>query len=137
MHKFVSNGLNCMVLQCRDHLNGYVQAPANSVLAGKHYNDPIPGITQEDLKDMHVRDRGVFSLLCAAISDKVPIDLYFDVHGSITFAGSFSGEEGWWFGFDTAHCYDTPERWPLEAVIKETKRLAKQIKEYLNAYDSN
>jgi len=48
-------------------------------------------------------------------------DIYVDVHGGLTY-----GSNGTW-GFDCAHCYDTPEKWNLEAVEKETNRLAEQL----------
>ena len=33
----------------------------------------------------------------------------------------------WAFGFDTAHCTDSLEKWPKEAVMAETMRLKDQI----------
>lgn len=45
-------------------------------------------------------------------SDKVRIETYFDVHGSITYSGGGEKSEYpiasdlWWFGFDCAHAGD-------------------------------
>ena len=36
--------------------------------------------------------------------------------------------EYWIVGFDTAHSWDSLERWPKEAVLRETENLAKQFK---------
>jgi len=63
------------------------------------------------------------------------------VHGGLTYSGRITHEtitnQGlpyklehigmWAFGFDTAHCYDTLEKWPKEAVMEETMRLKDQI----------
>lgn len=58
-----------------------------------------------------------------------------DVHGGLTFSGcanDFPGtteemKDGWVFGFDTAHYSDTMERWPKEAVERETENLKSQF----------
>jgi hypothetical protein len=52
-----------------------------------------------------------------------------EVHGGLTFSGLRSGDlpVGWWFGFDCAHAYDTPEDWTLEAVAAEVERMAEQV----------
>lgn len=56
-----------------------------------------------------------------------------EIHGGLTFAsdGDYptSVEPGgsWWFGFDCAHCEDTPEHWTLERTAKEREKLADEI----------
>jgi hypothetical protein len=65
--------------------------------------------------------------------DEVPAD----VHGGLTFSGSANDfpelteefEGGWVFGFDTAHYCDDMERWPKEAVERETENLKSQFVE--------
>ena len=60
-----------------------------------------------------------------------------DVHGGLTFSGSANDfpelteefEGGWVFGFDTAHYCDDMERWPKEAVERETENLKSQFVE--------
>ena len=62
-----------------------------------------------------------------------------DVHGGLTFSGcanDFPGtteemKDGWVFGFDTAHYSDDMERWPKEAVKRETENLKSQFIEML------
>lgn len=65
--------------------------------------------------------------------DEVPVD----VHGGLTFFGCANDfpelteefEGGWVFGFDTAHYNDDMERWPKEAVERETENLKSQFVE--------
>lgn len=122
------------------HRCGYVGVDRKHPLFGLNYSDPMPGKTRADLENMPFGDRGVLSLFGAALDNKqtVSIDLWFDVHGSLTFAGSGAGSNGhngypvtdpdrWFFGFDCAHCDDTLERWTREAVIAETTRLGDQL----------
>lgn len=71
-------GLSCAVVLAREaaHRCGYVRVPPGHPMHGKRYDDP---------------------------------DV--DVHGGLTFAELESCKEhadgqGWWFGFDCAHCFD-------------------------------
>jgi len=83
--------------------NGYVVIPKGHPYHGKHY-------------------------------DEIPVE----VHGGLTFAEPAKeldwkelGEkdkEGWVVGFDTAHYGDSLSSWPKVEVAKETRRLAKQLK---------
>ena len=69
--------------------------------------------------------------------DEVPVD----VHGGLTFSESVNSligdfpelteemKDGWVFGFDTAHYNDSMERWPKEAVERETENLKSQFVE--------
>jgi hypothetical protein len=86
--------------------NGYIVVPANHPAYGKSYHD--------DMFD----------------------DI--DVHGGITLSehlkdvaalhkSDYNGEDGWVFGFDTAHNMDSLGRWPKELVEKETSHLAEQF----------
>lgn len=68
-----------------------------------------------------------------ALEDLLP-DLA--VHGGLTYAASAShfkstghdlNSEDWVFGFDTCHYMDSLERWPKEAVEKETDYLLGQL----------
>lgn len=67
-------------------------------------------------------------------------DIDCDVHGGLTFGEpadkltkweQITKEDAgkWVIGFDTAHYQDSLERWPKEAVEKETQRLAKQAED--------
>ena len=69
--------------------------------------------------------------------DEVPVD----IHGGLTFSESVNSligdfpelteemKDGWVFGFDTAHYSDDMERWPKEAVERETENLKSQFVE--------
>lgn len=39
--------------------------------------------------------------------------------------------EDWVVGFDTAHCWDTLEKWSKEAVLEETEMLKNQLLDYV------
>ena len=65
--------------------------------------------------------------------DEVPVD----IHGGLTFSGCANDfplateemKDGWVFGFDTSHYCDDMERWPKEAVERETENLKSQFVE--------
>lgn len=87
--------------------NGYVVIPKGHPLHGKHYDD---------------------------IHDLIPS---LDVNGGLTFSDSANdlkwdelpenSKDAWVVGFDTAHIWDTLERWSKEAVIWETEKLKEQL----------
>lgn len=72
----------------------------------------------------------------ATLANRCPED-FLKVHGGVTYSGPADDKTGsypirtkkpiWFFGFDANHYGDSPEIWPLERVIAETKRLADQI----------
>jgi len=82
--------------------NGYVIIPEGHPCHGKHYDD-----------------------------------INVSIHGGLTFSASvkecdweeLKGEdpEGWVVGFDTAHYNDSLSSWPKVEVVKEARRLAKQL----------
>lgn len=91
---------------------GYVGVTEGHPLFGKGYNDRIP-----------VSDRGAIQLpdspiavLCEAMHEDdgcVSLDVLFDVHGGITYAGhNWPCADGlWYFGFDCCHYNDlTPQQ---------------------------
>ena len=56
------------------------------------------------------------------------------VHGGLTFSDHFPSSDLWWFGFDTAHCFDSKYGGQPESyVIAQIELLAAQIKELENA----
>lgn len=75
------------------------------------------------------------------------MDFTLNVHGGVTFTdhygtvkrnfksieyiddGSDVSDDWWVIGFDTCHFDDSLERWPKEAVIKETHHLKHQLEE--------
>ena len=92
--------------------NGYVVIPKGNILHGKGYDE---------------------------IHDLIPL---LDANGGLTFADSVdilkewkevpSGyDDGWVIGFDTAHSWDTLERWSEDAVMLETEKLKKQLEHFI------
>ena len=86
----------------------------------------------------------------ADYDEEETLDNMVSVHGGITFDHSAIGdlmdngiipitsipdpksiENFRVIGFDTLHCDDTPERWPIEAVKEETIQLMEQIEKLL------
>ena len=144
--KWKSHGLPCVVIALdMGHRCGYVGVPKEHPLYGKSYNDVIPNVKKSDLGEELIGDRGVMSLLFASLDgEDVRGDLYFDVHGSLTYSGD--GKKGypvkapvWWFGFDCAHAGDEnrPQLKEPKYVMELTRQMesqllahAKQIKEY-------
>ena len=58
-------------------------------------------------------------------------NLDIEVHGELTFRGSlkhFNPDlKGFFYGFDTGHAFDTPEKQDLAYCIKECESLAEQL----------
>lgn len=133
---------------------GYVGVPKKSKLYGKNYSDCLD-VKFEDIDNRKVDKVGIIPLLIAALNDSeyVPLDVYFNVHWSLTFAGDnhpVEDSELWWLGFDCGHAEDgidtkkVEEIWgeeinplyfdwevrSLEYVQQECKNLVDQIIEY-------
>jgi len=156
--KWQSHGLPCVVIALdMGHRCGYVGVPKKHPLYGKSYNAVIPGVKKSDIREKPIGDRGIMTLfLASADGEDVRGDLYFDVHGSLTYSGD--GKKGypikepvWWFGFDCAHAGDNKDPEILERfhkedrfpsfdpegavrsesyVVAQCKKLAKQLTEY-------
>ena len=107
---FEEDGLKCLVRRTEmGHVNGYVKVPV----------------------DLPYKERSSFGEFA---------EENFSVHGGVTFTGSLEmlGQEGYWVGFDTAHCYDWTPQWnegeykSVDYVKGEIKTLVSQIKKYFN-----
>lgn len=85
---------------------GYVQIPGGHPLFGLDYSDVAPGILMEDLAEEPIGKRGIISLICASNDKGARLDILFDVHGSLTFAGPRHAKDDWWLGFDCGHSGD-------------------------------
>lgn len=134
-------GLRAVVILANDgsHHCGYVEVNKHHPLFGKHYGDkccpPLP-------EDEVVGKRGLISILINACNegDKISIDMYFNVHGGISFSDKFKNEsDGWWFGYDCAHLGDLTKGdysfgdgvWrDEEYCIAECESLAKQLVDF-------
>lgn len=115
------------------HRCGYVGINGDHPLFGVEYSSPIKSKSKKDIEGLPIGDRGIIPIFCASLSgDSVSPELYFDVHGSITYSGGEdypvkTTQKTWWYGFDCAHCDDTPEKWTSDKVVAETIRLADQL----------
>lgn len=105
---------------------GYVNISKSNSLFGKNYNEKCGKKLADDTM---IGKRGIIPVMFSGEKNlKNPkIELYFDVHGGITFAGDFDNKDEWWFGFDCAHCDDNPEKCDLKYVGDECERLSEQL----------
>lgn len=120
---FVHEGLRCVVIfGSAGHRCGYVGVPKGHPLFGKKYDDKF--LDYADIREQEIGKRGVIPVICASPGggNKVSPDVYFNVHGSITYSGASSGKNKaeevcyypvksdlWWWGFDAAHFDDAPD----------------------------
>lgn len=126
------------------HRCGYVGVGPDHPLHGKGHSEHVEALKQalEDAKQGEIGKRGVIPLLCND-GETASMDIVFDVHGGVTYAGGGEKSEYpvnsdlWWIGFDCAHSGDGslnpvmsslggPVR-SLEYVADECESLAKQI----------
>jgi hypothetical protein len=107
-------GLDCLIFAIPvGHRCGYVRIPNDHPFFGLHFQDKIPGL--ETNLEICVND-SFNSMLIAICGDRElmenhsqTIDGNVNVHGGITFCGEFNSMykiNGWWIGFDCAHCDD-------------------------------
>jgi len=121
-YEFEAFGLHC-VLKRNSSWCGYVGVPKDSRLDGKSYS-------------WDTTSENGLSKLEEAITN-------INVHGGLTYSGRLMGDV-WYFGFDCSHFGDLNSydlRFEIETencvyrdkdyVIKETTRLAEQIKEII------
>lgn len=106
--------------------NGYVAVPPTNKYWGK---------SDDDLYGISVHGGVTFS---EPVVEKLPVenDLFKDLAteraGVLERAVFLDGVEDvpddyWIFGFDTAHCDDTAEKWTKEAVIEEVRNFSKEL----------
>lgn len=133
---------------------GYICVPPSHPLHGIGYSEQADCISQEAVDAEKLGKKSPLLALTATCrsdgEDKVrrSPDVAFDVHGGLTFSGGKGyPAEGWWLGFDCAHCYDgeiEPDpRWPsfgkvreLDYVENECESLAKQLAEIYEKTES-
>lgn len=150
---FIHNGMRCVVVFTRTgHRCGYVGINKEHRLYGVDYDQHIEFLTKESIENTPIGKRGILSIVFWD-GESVTPEIYFDVHGSITYAGSGDypvESDLWWFGFDCAHAGDRPDYnklreyglaneeeimpWDVEGVIRsqeyveqECRNLADQL----------
>jgi hypothetical protein len=137
------SGHTAVVLFVRDsHRCGYVGIRGSNALHGKAYGHELPKEYRDRLEGQAIGKRGIIPIFCMGTKEGVPLDVWFDVHGGLTYANS--GKEYpvendgdlWWFGFDCAHSGDKTGHSPegeertLEYCIAECESLSRQLKEF-------
>lgn len=113
--EFEHAGYKCVVVfQEMGYRCGYVGVTKDSKLYGKSYMDKLD-IKMEEMYDKQIGKRGIIPWFCAFFDDKeerVRLDLYFDVHGSLTYSDGGKNSDYpiksdlWWFGFYCDHAGD-------------------------------
>ena len=150
-----AHGLKWAVLAIdMGHRCGYIEVPAGHPIHGKGYGDSAPGSSWDELEGVEMGKRGILSVFCADRDKPPSLDVLFDVHGSITYAGEpywdGSDPEAWALGFDASHDGDGKDpsimseqyrelhaKWggseapaqDLQYMISECESLARQIAE--------
>ena len=117
---FTYKGYRCVVIFTDfGHRCGYVGVPLGHPLYKKEFTDHLD-ILRSELDNEEFGKRGILSLFSAVYddNDRIKMDLYFNVHGSLTYSGDgdYPVESNlWWLGFDCAHYGDGVD---LELVEK-------------------
>lgn len=140
---FEHAGLACRIIRHSRSggLCGYVRVSEAHPLYGKGYSDAVPDSMRKSAKaalQSPLGKRSVFTILTLDPPEAPSIDILFDVHGSLSFAGELHGVEGHWFGFDCAHSGDLKpdyeysfgddcEYRDIEYVRAECRSLAEQL----------
>lgn len=129
------------------HRCGYVGVPKEHPLHGKDHSEHCD-VLVEPLKELlnstePMGKRGVIPFFCMlGNTDKAPMDVFFNVHGSITYCGGDdypidNPHKLWFIGFDCGHDrdgklgkmarYSTGPVRTMEYVVEECESLAKQL----------
>ena len=142
---FTYKGYRCVIIftdmgwRC-----GYVGIPLGHQLYKKEFCDHLD-IPKSDLDDEALGKRGILSLFSAALDDddRIKMDLYFNVHGSLTYSGDNDGtypveSNLWWLGFDCGHYGDgrdldlVEKYWGDDPIIQKRLEIERE-----NPYDTD
>ena len=143
--QFTHKGLKCVVIKFDNeiaklsHRCGYVGVKPEHPLFEVHYsehNETLERIfNEQNSSETEIGNRGTVTLFLWDGKIISP-EIFFDVHGSITYSGGSEEEYPtkhkniWWFGYDCAHSCDNEDGGrSLEYCIDECKSLAKQLAE--------
>jgi len=126
---FIHKGIRCVVVAYdMGHRCGYCEIKKGHILYGKGYSEDLSDIPRikrffNKIKRMPLGKRGVIPILCYK-KGEISLDILIDVHGSVTFTGEGQLQEmegdGWWIGFDCAHCDDARD----PAIMKNLSMLS-------------
>lgn len=116
---------------------GYVGLPKGHPLYKMDYTGYLD-IPKSEIENKEVGNRGIIPLIFGAMDDNenVRADLYFNVHGSLTYSGG-NGKypvesDLWWLGFDCGHFGDgkdldkIEELWGDEDYIQRSLEIERE-----------
>lgn len=116
---FYHVGLRCVVIMLdRGYRCGYVGIPKEHPLYGISYSQKHELLKKTDIENKPIGNRGILPLFIAGLKndlENLSPDIYFDVHGSITYANNDeeypveNKDNLWWFGYDCNHSGDAPD----------------------------
>ena len=110
---FTYKGYRCVVIFTdMGHRCGYVGIKPGHPLYKKDYTDYLD-IPKSELDGEEIGNRGIMPIFFTALDDddRVRMDVYFNVHGGLTYSGDNNGtypveSNLWWLGFDCGHYND-------------------------------
>ena len=109
---------------------GYVGVPKESCFYGKKYTDHTH-LDREIIDNEPIGKRGIIAVLIDSMDkhSKVRMDMLFNVHGGLTFSGSYHPEDCglWWLGFDCGHCGDGYELDKVEEIWGDIDYIKKRV----------
>lgn len=147
-------GLQCLVVASKEmgHRCGYVGVTKNHFLYRIEYNRKVDELKKvwEQVKHNRVEMNANWMALILSDGNGVSPDMIFEVHGGLTFTGTFKeyGDEYWFLGWDCAHSGDARDldlienekmidiylesgnegkMWRTKDVALENEKLADQI----------
>lgn len=119
---------------------GYVGIKPGHPLYKKEYTDYLD-VLKSELDGKEIGNRGILPIFFSAFDDdnRVTMDVYFNVHGGLTYSGDSSGNYPvksnlWWLGFDCGHYKDGKDLELMEKYWGDDpfiKRRLKVEREYL------
>lgn len=132
---FMYKGFRCVgIFGDMGHRCGYVGIPKSHPLYGKNYSDTLKAKAR-DVEGEPIGKRGIMSLFAFPKDpdDAIQMDVYFNVHGSLTYAGG--GEQStypvesdlWWLGFDCGHAGDRVDIEALKKYFGDTERVKRNL----------
>lgn len=131
--EFEYKGYKCVTtFSDMGHRCGYVGIPEGHILYGKHYGDYLD-ISKSELENEPIGKRGIMLLMFSAWddNDNVKLELYFDVHGGITYSDKHETypieSDLWWLGFDCAHYGDGKDMDLVEKYWGDDPHIQKRI----------
>ena len=132
---FIYKGYRCVVVfGDMGYRCGYVGVPEGHRLYNKHF-DCVMGVSYEDLENDSENKRGIIPTLCVALDneEEVRMDMYFNVHGSITYTDGGKGSgypvksDLWWIGFDCGHYNDGKDMDLVEKLWGDNKHVQTRL----------